>query len=83
MKKEKLNPEEFEIIVHLEGASKRLKISPKETTDGVTYFNCNINDINLTQIRKEKNGTWEQIWGKLDPHSINAIGAAITAKTEE
>lgn len=80
MKKQKLQQQEFEIRIELSGTPKTIKISPNETTDGVEFFNCNINDINITQIRKEKDGDWEQIWGKLDPHTVNIIGDAITAK---
>ncbi|WP_316810887.1 hypothetical protein [Pedobacter heparinus] len=82
MKRTNLQQADFEITIQLNGAKKTLKISIKETTDGVEYFNCNINNKNITQVRKEKDGNWEQIWGNLTPQEVNTVGAAITAKIE-
>lgn len=82
MKRANSQPADFEINIELNGVLKCLKTSIKETTDGVEYFNCNINDRNITQIRREKDGNWEQIWGNLTPHEVDAIGAAINSKKE-
>ena len=81
MKKVERNEQDFEIIVNLNEGHKTVRVSPEETTDGAEYFKCSLKGENITQIRKEKDGSWEQIWGKLDPKTVNIIGAAITAKT--
>ncbi|MGY0040672.1 hypothetical protein [Pedobacter sp. NJ-S-72] len=59
------NPE-FEITIELSGTNKTIQVQPDETTDGVEYFICKSNGEQVTQIRKEENGRWEQLWGKLN-----------------
>jgi hypothetical protein len=81
MKKVERNEQDFEIDISLNGGHKTVRVSPKETTDGAEYFKCTLKGENITQIRKEKDGSWEQIWGKLDPQTVNIIGKAITGKT--
>lgn len=82
MTKIDLNNRIFNINIQLNGSSKSIKVISKETTDGIEYFICELNDVQITQIRKEKDGNWEQIWGKLDPESINIIGRAISASID-
>lgn len=81
MENTELHAQRFEINVDLNGAAQTIQVDPEETTDGVEYFNCSLSGKNITQIRKEKDGSWEQIWGELDHHSVTKIGSAISNKT--
>lgn len=81
MKKMERNEQGFEISISLNGAHKTIRVNPEETTDGIEYFKCSLKGENITQIRKEKDGNWEQIWGKLDSQTVDAIGTAITGRS--
>lgn len=72
-----LNNPEFEIIVMLSGEEKTLKVHPAETSDGVAYYKCSSGTDEITQIRKEAEGKWEQLWGQLDQRQVDTIGIAI------
>lgn len=72
-----VNEEEFEISISLNGSEKRITIKPEQTTDGAEYFTCSESNSNITQIRAEKDGSWEQIWGDLDNLTIQNLGKAI------
>ncbi len=76
-----LHQENFEININLGGTNQTIYVNPEETTDGVEYFKCSLAGKNLTQIRREEDGNWEQIWGDLDMRTVEAIGKAITAHT--
>jgi hypothetical protein len=71
----------FEINIHIAGSSRRLTVSPQETTDGAPYYVCLENQNQIAEVRKESNGDWVQLWGDLDEQSITAIGQAIDKKT--
>jgi len=75
------NPE-FDIEVSVKGQQKNLHIKPDETSDGVEYFICFDDESELTQIRLETEGHWEQLWGELSEEDVNAIGQAITKQTK-
>lgn len=77
MTKIDFNNSHFVINIELNGSLKSIKVSSEETTDGVTYFKCQLETDQITEIRPDINGGWEQIWGKLDPKTVTAIGAAI------
>jgi hypothetical protein len=72
----KSNPE-FDIEVSVNGAQKTLHIKPKETSDSVEYFICFDGESELTQIRLETEGKWEQLWGELSEEDVASIGEAI------
>ena len=76
-----LHQESFEININLDGTDQTIRVSPEETTDGVEFFRCSLGEHNITQIRKEKDGTWEQIWGTLDAKTVDTIGQAITNRS--
>lgn len=73
----------FEISVQLSGSVQTIQVKPEETTDGAEYFKCSLNDQHITQIRQEKDGDWEQIWGELNSIDVNNIGKAIAAKKDK
>nr|WP_121273611.1 hypothetical protein [Pedobacter schmidteae] len=73
-----LHHQDLEINFNLKGTYQTIQITPEETTDGAAYYNCSVKGKNITQIRKEKEGDWEQIWGELDHQTVNAIGKAIS-----
>jgi len=73
------NPE-FEVQVNIDGTEKTVLIKPEETSDGVEYFNCMFEGKQLTEIREDVKGEWEQLWGNLTHAKVNAIGKAIKAK---
>ncbi|WP_442590534.1 hypothetical protein ACSBL2_04830 [Pedobacter sp. AW31-3R] len=75
-----LNNPEFEITVSLSGEEKTIRVQPAETSDGVEYYKCNDGSAEITQIRKEEDGQWEQLWGDLEQQEIDLIGAAIAQK---
>lgn len=76
-----LHQESFEININLDGTDQTIRVSPEETTDGVEFFRCSLGEKNITQIRKEKDGSWEQMWGALDVKTIETIGQAITNRS--
>jgi len=73
------NPE-FEIQVNIDGTEKTVLVKPEETSDGVVYYNCMFEGKQLSEIREDVKGEWEQLWGNLTPAKVNAIGKAINAK---
>lgn len=82
MTKIDLNNRDFEIKIEINNSFTTIKVNTEETTDGVEYFTCRLKNEQITQIRREKDGNWEQIWGKLDPKTIDTIGAAINTRIE-
>ena len=54
-----------------------LQIQPEDTTDGVPYFICETNGVEIARLRRNEHNAWEQIWGDLDERTINNIGKAI------
>lgn len=80
MEQSEVHQDDFEISIILDGSKKTIRIKPEETTDGAEYFKCIQGNRNITQIRQEKDGSWEQIWGDLDNSIVQAIGEAINAR---
>jgi hypothetical protein len=74
------NPE-FEITIELNGTHRTIQVQPDETSDGIEYFICKSDGEQLTQIRKEENGSWEQLWGELSQEEIDSIAEAIENKS--
>ncbi|RAJ29618.1 hypothetical protein [Pedobacter cryoconitis] len=74
------NPE-FEITVELNGANQTIQVQPDETSDGVEYFICKSKGEQLTQIRRDEDGKWEQLWGDLSQEDIDSIGHKIENKS--
>ena len=74
------NPE-FEITAALNGTSQTIQVQPGETSDGVEYFICKSEGEQLTQIRKDEDGQWEQLWGDLSQDDIDSIGHQIENKS--
>lgn len=77
MKDPQSQPDKFEIQVDLNKEPQTLTVSQDETSDGAAYFKCRISGKDITQVREEAGGEWEQIWGNLDPEAIKQIGKAI------
>lgn len=75
-----LNNPEFDIVVNLGGTSKTVKVKPAETSDGVPYYSCYAGDAQITQVRLDEDGNWEQLWGELPQEDIEAIGELIRQK---
>jgi len=72
---------DFYIIANIEGEKKHIKVIELETSDGVPYYSCFIGEKEITQIRKETYGKWEQLWGELAIETVNDIGIKIEEKT--
>ena len=70
----------FEITTSLNGANKTITIQPDETSDGVEYYIGLTGKDQITQIRLDEDGNWEQLWGDLEPDEVDAIGEAIKQK---
>lgn len=71
----------FEITVDIAKKQRKLNIIPQETTDGAPYYICREHEQHLSEIRKESNGNWVQLWGDLEEQNIQAIGQAIDEKS--
>lgn len=80
MKTYQSRPEEFDIQVNLTGSDTRMTVKPDETSDGSPYFICDVSGNTVTQLREEADGSWEQLWGKLDHKEVTLIGKAIKHK---
>lgn len=76
------NPD-FKIEVSLNGQQRQLHVKPDETSDGIEYFIVFDDENELTQIRLESEGKWEQLWGELSQQDVNTIGEAITKQTKD
>jgi hypothetical protein len=76
------NPD-FKIEVSLNGQQRNLHVKPDETSDSIEYFVVFDDENELTQIRLESEGKWEQLWGELSEEDVNTIGEAITKKTKD
>ena len=74
------NNPEFEVLVNLDGSDQTILIKPEETSDGAEYYNCMLGGKQLSEIREDVKGEWEQLWGNLTQAKVNAIGKAIKAK---
>lgn len=72
-----INNPEFDITVELDGAGKTIRVKPEETSDGVPYYSCYSGDTQLTQVRLDEDGNWDQMWGELQQADVDAIGKVI------
>lgn len=70
----------FEITTSLNGENKTITIQPDETSDGVEYYIGLMGKDQITQIRLDEDGNWEQLWGDLSPDEVDEIGEAIKQK---
>lgn len=73
---ENSNGREFSVEAKIAGKMQQVHIVTSETTDGVTFYNCRVEDDEITQIRKDEQ-VWKQIWGELDENDVKSIGEAI------
>jgi hypothetical protein len=71
---------DFYIIAEIDGQEKHIKVITLETTDGIPYYSCLIGEDEITQVRKETYGKWEQLWGDLDTSTVENIGSQISEK---
>lgn len=75
-----LSQEKFDITVSMGSNDDKefnLRVRADETTDGVPYFVCETNGVEISQVRRNENNEWEQIWGDLDVQTVKNIGEAI------
>jgi len=70
----------FDITAKVNGQEQRMTVKTEETTDGAPYFVCLQDDEQITELRKESDGRWVQLWGDLDTLSVLAIGKAIDCR---
>ncbi|WP_113662448.1 hypothetical protein [Pedobacter nanyangensis] len=71
---------DFYIVANINGSEKHIKVITLETTDGVPYYSCYIGENEITQLRNEIYGKWEQLWGNLPQETVNDIGEKILEK---
>lgn len=68
----------FSIDINIEGHKKGfLEVNYKETTDGIPFYELEVSGQKV-QLRKDEK--WEQIWGDLNPETVEQLGAAIDQK---
>lgn len=72
--------EDFYITAQIDAQEKQLKVVHLETTDGVPYYSCQLGNDEITQLRNETYGKWEQLWGNLDDKTIQHLGKQIEDK---
>lgn len=70
----------FNITAEIDGQKKHIKVTQLETTDGVPYYACHAGEVEVTQLRNEIYGKWEQLWGNLDDQTIQYLGKQIEDK---
>ncbi|WP_432711888.1 hypothetical protein [Pedobacter sp.] len=75
-----VNNPEFEVQINIDGTDQTILVKPEETSDGAAYYRCLLQGKQLTQIREDVKGEWEQLWGSLVQAKVNAIGKAIKEK---
>lgn len=66
----------FTIVVTINGSSKQIRVHTAETTDGVEYYKCGLEEKEITELRNDS-GEWKQIWGDLNIGDVRNIGAVI------
>ncbi len=67
----------FTVKATVNEISEEITVTPIETTDGVVYYSCCIAGEELSQIRNEVYGKWEQLWGNLDQETVAHLGEKI------
>lgn len=72
----------FQIEAQIKGKRVPLTVTPLDTSDGSPYFSCALNRKEITQIRKETYGQWEQLWGDLDIETVQELGEQIAEKIQ-
>lgn len=75
-----VNNPEFEVQVNIDGTEQTVLVKPEETSDGAPYYSCLYQGKQLTEIREDAKGEWEQLWGNLVQTKVNEIGRAIKAR---
>ena len=70
----------FNITAKIDGQEKEIKVTQLETTDGVPYYACHVENSEITQLRNETYGKWEQLWGDLDDKTLQHLGQQIEEK---
>ncbi|PIH04214.1 hypothetical protein CS542_01175 [Pedobacter sp. IW39] len=58
----RITQSEFEITAAINGANQTIQVQPDETSDGVSILSVNRRSA-ATQIRKDEDSKWEQMWG--------------------
>lgn len=70
------NGREFSIEAKVNGKMQQVHVVASETTDGASFYNCRIENDEITQVRKDEQ-VWKQIWGELNDADVKSIGEAI------
>lgn len=73
----KSSHKEFYIIAEIDQQKKHIKVIGLETSDGVPYYSCLLGEDEISQVRKETYGGWEQLWGDLSHEAVAQIGEEI------
>lgn len=65
----------FIVSINPDGSNAQsIEVTHKETTDGLPYYICKIDNTEV-QLRKDEH--WEVIWGELDPEKTSQLGDEI------
>ena len=70
------NGREFTVLAVISGNEQEVFVQTSETTDGVTFYNCRVNNNDVAEIRKDGE-MWTLIWGHLNNEDVKSIGEAI------
>ncbi|MBK1441568.1 hypothetical protein JHJ32_16335 [Parapedobacter sp. ISTM3] len=58
---------------------RQLTIRAEQTTDGVPVYHCYDEGASIAQLRQETSGEWTQLWGDLQPDTVQQLGEAIAS----
>lgn len=73
---EDLQLDSFTLKVMIDNNSVDITVQPRENTDGVHFYFCEMNGLKISQLRQEGKD-WQQVWGNLQQHEIKQIGHQI------
>lgn len=71
----------FTVDTIMNGKTETVHVYPQETSDGVPYYTCKLNNETMTEIRRGVKQDWVQIWGELDKDSYTQLGQAIEERS--
>lgn len=70
----------FTIDIAINGKQRSIDVHPQETSDGAPYYSCQLDGENITELRRDADQKWLQLWGELDQDTYTKIGHAIAAQ---
>lgn len=73
---EDLKSAAFALAAIIDNQKTNIKVQPKENSDGVSFYFCEVDGEKISQLRKE-GAEWQQVWGTLLQHEVKQLGKQI------